>query len=168
MTVHRVYLGIGSNLGQRKANCRRAIEQLRAHGVEILKESSLYETQPWGLKGQPDFINMAVEASTTLTPEELLVVIKEIETSMGREETVRWGPRLIDIDILLYDDRVINTTVETASQGTLQLCIPHPFMERRDFVLRPLVEVSPDVVHPPSGKTARELLKDLLSQEGDL
>lgn len=167
--IHRVFLGLGSNIGGRKANCLQAVDKLKdTAGLSIIRQSSLYETSPWGVKTQPAFINMVIEAETTLAPEELLVRIKRIEREMGRERTIRWGPRLIDIDILLYDSRIINTTIKTESQEILQLIIPHPLMDKREFVLKPMAEIAPDVVHPSSGKTIAELLTDLNSQQGDL
>ncbi len=164
--IHRVFLGLGSNMGGRKANCLYAVDKLKDRaGLSIIRQSSLYETPPWGVKTQPAFINMVIEAETTLTPEELLIRIKRIEREMGRERTIRWGPRLIDIDILLYDSRIINKTIKTEAQELLQLIIPHPLMDKREFVLRPMAEIAPDVVHPNSGKTIAELLTDLNSQE---
>ena len=147
-----VYIGIGSNLGDREDNCLKAIELMRERGINVTKQSSPYETEPWGLTGQPKFINMAVEAETSHSPRKLLEVLKEIEKEMGRTEAVRWGPRAIDLDILLYDDLILDEP---------DLKIPHPLMEEREFVLRPLCEIAPDVRHPVIGKTIRELLKKL-------
>jgi len=143
-----VYIGIGSNLGDRQGNCRRSVEFLRQRGVRVLKESSLYETRPWGVEGQPDFINMAVEAGTDIPPQEFLALLKSIEKDMGREEGIRWGPRLIDLDILLYDGLVLDAP---------GLKVPHPLMHLRGFVLEPLAEIAPDLVHPVLGKPIREI-----------
>ena len=134
-----VYIGIGSNLGDRKDNCLHAIELLQKRGIVVTKKSSLYETEPWGFKDQPQFINMAIEIETELHPEELLTVLKDIEKEMGREESLRWGPRKVDLDILLFDNVV-------STDNNLE--IPHPLMHKRDFVLKPLCEIAPDILHP--------------------
>ena len=130
-----VYLGIGSNLGGRQSNCERALELLEGAGVKLKKRSKLIETEPWGVEDQPRFINMAVMAETSLEPLELLSVIKNIEQEMGRhlqKNIPRWGPRVIDIDILLYGLLVHD------SPG---LKVPHPLMHERAFVLGPLAEI---------------------------
>jgi 2-amino-4-hydroxy-6-hydroxymethyldihydropteridine diphosphokinase len=146
--MHIIHIGIGSNLGSRQENCREAIRQLCDRGVKVVKESTMIETEPWGVTDQPRFINSVVEAETDLTPERLFSVLKDIEAAMGRAEAVRWGPRLIDLDILLYDDLVID------SPG---LKIPHPLMHERSFVLIPLAEIAPEKVHPVLKKSMREL-----------
>lgn len=147
-----VYLGIGSNLGRREENCLKALKAIEEKGMKVKKQSLLYETEPWGVREQPDFINMAIEVETDLPPDKLLQIVKEIEKEMGRTETYKWGPRIIDIDILLYDDLIYETS---------DLKIPHPFMHERDFVLRPLSEIAPDKVHPVLNKTISELLQNL-------
>lgn len=147
-----VYIGIGSNIGNRQANCKIAIEGLKNKGIVVRKASSMYETEPWGLKEQPRFINMAVEAETGFSPDELLRAIKDIEKEMGREEIVKWGPRIIDLDILLYDDIVIDVE---------HLHIPHPLLHKRDFVLIPMSEIAPDKVHPALKKSVRQLKEEL-------
>jgi 2-amino-4-hydroxy-6-hydroxymethyldihydropteridine diphosphokinase len=147
-----VYLGIGTNLGDREANCRRAVFMLAQRGVEVVTESSRIETEPWGITDQPRFLNMAVEARTGRTPQELLGICKDIEHEMGRVETGRWGPRVIDIDILLYDAEVID-------EPGLQ--VPHPLMHERRFVLEPLAEIAPEAVHPVLKKIVRKLLNAL-------
>jgi 2-amino-4-hydroxy-6-hydroxymethyldihydropteridine diphosphokinase len=147
-----VYIGIGSNVGNRETNCRMAIERLNEKGIEVKKTSSMYETEPWGFKDQPKFINMVIEAETRLEPERLLIVLKDIEKEMGRKETVKWGPRIIDLDILFYNDKIIN-------QDELQ--IPHPYLHKRDFVLVPLSEIAPNKTHPILKKTIKELMEEL-------
>lgn len=134
-----VYIGIGSNLGERRENCINAIKLLQDGGVTVIKRSSMIETEPWGVKDQPHFINMAIEAETSLSPQELLRCMKDIELSMGRVESVHWGPRVIDLDILFYDDRIIDSA---------DLKIPHPHLHERDFVLMPLMEIAPEKIHP--------------------
>jgi len=148
------FIGIGSNLGDREQNCINAIELLAREGLIVTKRSSLYETEPWGVKDQPEFINMVVEIETETDPRRLLQVLKSIEQGMGRKDTFRWGPRIIDLDILLYDDLVI-------SEEGIQ--IPHPSMHMRDFVLRPLNEISPDLVHPVLKRSVNDLLAEIIS-----
>jgi 2-amino-4-hydroxy-6-hydroxymethyldihydropteridine diphosphokinase len=148
----KVYLGIGSNIGDRKRNCLEAVEALKKAGVLIRRVSSLYETEPWGYEKQPRFLNMAVEGETELSPLSLLKKIKEIEQNLGRQESFRWGPREVDIDILFYDSLVVNEP---------GLKIPHPYIHKREFVLRPLKEIAPELVHPVLGETIIELFEQL-------
>ena len=143
-----IHIGIGSNLGNRQDNCLEAVRQLERHRVAVVKRSSMIETEPWGVTDQPQFINMAIEAETALFPEELFLLMKKIEKNMGREKTVHWGPRVIDLDILFYDDLVFNTE---------ELTIPHPHLHDRDFVLTPLMEIAPEKVHPVLKKKISEL-----------
>jgi 2-amino-4-hydroxy-6-hydroxymethyldihydropteridine diphosphokinase len=145
------YIGIGSNVGDKAANCLQAIEYLAEAG-RIIDVSSLYYTKPVGFKAQEDFINAAVALETDLPPAELLAVCHAIEERLGRRRTVRWGPRIIDLDILLYGDLVMNRP---------DLDIPHPLMAARKFVLAPLVEIAPDAVHPVLTKTTSQLLGEL-------
>jgi len=151
-----VHIGIGSNLGDRKEHCLKAVRLFSEKGIHIRRRSSMYETEPWGERNQPRFINMAIEGETRLTPVRLLEVLKMIEDEVGRKETFRWGPRVIDLDILLYDDLVMETP---------ELKIPHPRMHEREFVLRPLAEIAPDKIHPLLKKTMRELLFDLHNED---
>jgi 2-amino-4-hydroxy-6-hydroxymethyldihydropteridine diphosphokinase len=148
------YISIGSNLGKTEENCKRAINLLIIKGLTILKQSSMIETEPWGVEDQPLFINMAVSVETDLPPEKLLNLLKEIETGLGRTETFRWGPRIIDLDILFYDDLVMEEP---------DLSIPHRYIKDRDFVLRPLAEIAPDLVHPVLKKSIQELLDELIN-----
>jgi 2-amino-4-hydroxy-6-hydroxymethyldihydropteridine diphosphokinase len=144
-----VYLGIGSNLGSRQDNCMKAISMIEDSGLTVTRISSMYETEPWGSADQPMFINMAIAAETSFTPVELLALLKEIETKMGRQPAAKWGPRIIDLDILLYDDIIMNNN---------RLTIPHPLMHKRDFVLKPLSEIAPEKVHPVLLKKIGDLL----------
>ncbi|MCE5194260.1 MAG: 2-amino-4-hydroxy-6-hydroxymethyldihydropteridine diphosphokinase [Nitrospiraceae bacterium] len=150
--MHTVYLCIGSNIGSRKENCEKVINLIEESGISIKKQSQMYETEPWGFKDQPKFINMALETETNKTPDELLNILKQIEKKMGRTDEIKWGPRIIDIDILLYDDLVKNTEL---------LEIPHPLMHERDFVLKPLCEIAPHITHPVFKKTIKDLLNFL-------
>lgn len=150
--MHIVYLSIGSNLGKREANCLKAIELLSRKVGTIKRRSSMYETEPEGLKEQPQFINMAVELKTDLSPQRLLKTLKEIEKEMGRKMTIRGGPRIIDLDILLYDDLILREP---------ELEIPHPLIHKREFVLKPLSEITPELREPLLGKTIMELLEEL-------
>jgi 2-amino-4-hydroxy-6-hydroxymethyldihydropteridine diphosphokinase len=155
--VSIVHIGIGSNLGNRQENCLEAIRRLKQSGLSVLKRSSMIETEPWGVTDQPHFINMAIETETDLGPDELLLLLKNIEKTMGREETAHWGPRVIDLDILFYDDRIIDSA---------DLKIPHPHLHERDFVLRPLREIAPEKIHPVLKKTICELMAQTPKQSG--
>ena len=147
-----VYIGIGSNIGEREENCLRAIALLDKNGVRTTKRSGMYETEPWGLKDQRRFINMVIASETALSPRELLLLLKRIEGDMGRRPGEKWGPRLIDLDILFYDDLIIKES---------DLAVPHPMMSRRDFVLKPLAEIAPDKIHPVVARRISDLLRDL-------
>ena len=135
MSTARAYLGLGSNLGDRAAHLEDAISRLNELG-RVVARSHMLETAPWGYADQPDFQNMVVALETALTPRELLAAVKRIERQMGRTPTFRNGPRVVDIDILLYDDRRVNEP---------GLVIPHPRMGERAFVLEPLAEIAPEL-----------------------
>ncbi|MEW6571256.1 MAG: 2-amino-4-hydroxy-6-hydroxymethyldihydropteridine diphosphokinase [Nitrospirota bacterium] len=143
------YVGIGSNVGNREKNCFHAIELLEGKGIKVRKKSSLCETEPWGYKNQPAFLNMAVEIETKLGPEELLKLLKEIEAEIGRKKSFRWGPRVIDLDILLFDNIILSEE---------DLKIPHPHMHERDFVLIALNEIAPGINHPVLNVSIDDLL----------
>jgi 2-amino-4-hydroxy-6-hydroxymethyldihydropteridine diphosphokinase len=149
--AHRIYLGLGSNLGDRKSFLDSAISTL-VPAVRVSRLSPIYETDPWGYSDQDDFLNMVVEAETDLGPKQLLVLLKGIEVKLGRKTRFRNGPREIDIDILLYDDLIL----EEAG-----LRIPHPRLPERAFMLIPLADLAPDLEIPGVGKTVSELLKNL-------
>lgn len=148
---HTVYIVLGTNLGDRFANLRAAIESMPPE-VAVLAESQIYETPPWGYEDQPAFLNMVVKAETDLEPESLLKYLKQLEAELGREQNFRWGPRLIDLDILFYDDLVIDTP---------PLVIPHPRLHERAFVLVPLMEVAPDLIHPIFHRRISDFLAEL-------
>jgi len=146
---HTIYIALGTNIGDRLANLRVALNAF-APQIKVLKESHIYETPPWGYEDQPAFLNMVIRAETDLEPEALLEFLKQLEVQLGRESSVRWGPRLIDLDILFYDDLVIDTP---------PLVIPHPRLHERAFVLVPLTDVAADVVHPILGEFVWELMQ---------
>jgi 2-amino-4-hydroxy-6-hydroxymethyldihydropteridine diphosphokinase len=146
------YISIGSNLGNRQKNCLRAIELFEEKGIIVKKRSSMYETEPWGVKDQPQFINMVLEIETELEPHELLRILNDVERKVGRGTTFKWGPRIIDLDILLFNDLFLR-------EDNLQ--IPHPLMHERDFVLKPLCEIAPDRIHPLLKVKMRDLLQEL-------
>jgi len=143
-----VFISVGSNLGDRKGNCLEALRLLEAGGLLIVRRSAFYETEPWGGVAQGPFVNIVVETNTSLGPAELLGLLKSIEKRMGRSPTVRWGPRIVDLDILLYGDIVMDTQ---------DLTIPHPRLHERAFVLVPLMEIAPGLIHPVLGKSISEL-----------
>lgn len=149
------FIGMGSNLGDRKENLRRAVRALKlAPDILVKRVASLYRTAPVGVPDQPDFLNTVAEITTTLSPRELLVRLLAIEKNLGRVRGERWGPRVIDLDLLLYDKTEIVTE---------DLVIPHPRLEKRAFVVVPLAELAPDLVLP--GGTRAALLAAKLMQE---
>jgi len=145
--MHTIYLGLGTNLGDRLRNLQKAIGSL-SRVMSVTAVSPIYQSDPWGVTDQPPFLNMCLSATTPLNPKTLLHFLKNLETELGRQKTIKWGPRLIDIDILLYDDKIIDTN---------HLTIPHPHMTERAFVLVPLADIAPDLIHPIHNKTIAEL-----------
>ncbi|MCM3758981.1 2-amino-4-hydroxy-6-hydroxymethyldihydropteridine diphosphokinase [Sporosarcina aquimarina] len=146
--MNTAFLSIGTNMGDREAYIKLAIASLRAtEGIEAVETSSIYETAPVGLTDQADFLNIVVRLATTLDPLELLTVCQRIEQELGRERTIRWGPRTADLDILLYNDDVIERE---------ELSVPHPRMRERAFVLIPLTELAPGCIDPVSGREFRD------------
>lgn len=146
------YIGIGSNLGSRIENCKKAVALMGEYGINIEASSSMIETSPWAVKDQPDFINMCVKVNTNLSPHKLLETLLEIEQKVGRTKTYRWGPRIIDLDILLYgNDIIIDDTLR----------IPHAQLHRREFVLRTLNEIAGDVLHPEFHLTIKTLFEEI-------
>ena len=150
---HRVFLSIGSNLGDREKYLDMAIDELsKDASIEIKKISSFIETEPYGPVEQPDFLNGVIELETYLDPDEFLSVICDIENDAGRERIIHWGPRTLDIDIILFDDMIINTD---------DLTIPHPEMHKRQFVLEPMIEIAPHIIHPVFKKSVATLFEEL-------
>lgn len=150
---HEAYISIGSNIGDKEKNLIEAINHLEdIKGIIIDKVSSFIKTEPWGLKEQDEFLNGAIKIKTILSPRELMEVLLNIEKTMKRERIVKWGPRIIDLDIILYDDLVTDDEYVT---------IPHPRMEEREFVLRPLLEIAPNKVHPLTKKRIFKMIEEL-------
>ena len=150
-SLRPAYLSLGSNLGDRAALLHAAVARISAlPGTRVVAVSSIHETPPWGKTDQPAFLNMAVTIATTLSPEALLDALQQIETAFGRQRTEHWGPRTIDIDLLLY---------EGEARDTPRLRLPHPYLTQRRFVLAPLAEIAPDlIVH---GKAVRAWLAEM-------
>jgi 2-amino-4-hydroxy-6-hydroxymethyldihydropteridine diphosphokinase len=146
------YLALGTNIGDREANLRDAVQRMESDEIRVVARSSLYETAPQELLDQPSFLNAVVEVETGLFPMQLLARVQQIERAMGRRRVTPKGPRNIDIDILFYGRAVI---------GTAELEVPHPRIAQRRFVLEPLAEIAPDFRHPLTGKTAGEMLAGL-------
>ncbi|WP_293556051.1 2-amino-4-hydroxy-6-hydroxymethyldihydropteridine diphosphokinase [Phascolarctobacterium sp.] len=149
------YIALGSNLGDKEKNLRRALLLLTQQGVEVVRVSSFLSTEPYGVTDQPQFLNAVACVRTSLAPLALLDVLLATELAMGRVRLRHWGERNIDLDLLLYEDVVLDTP---------RLRLPHPDMQNRDFVLLPLAEIAPELKHPTLQKTIWELKKDLMSR----
>lgn len=150
------FIGLGSNMGNPVERCREGIEKLRIlRGSQVLRRSSFYRTEPVGFLNQDWFVNAVIEIRTTLAALELLLELQNIERRMGRQKAVPWGPRIIDLDILLYGQEVIQTD---------SLTVPHPELHKRRFVLEPLYEIAPYVIHPAFGVSVAGLRERLADQ----
>ncbi len=148
--MHTAYIALGTNLGNRLTNLKAALTAFTPQ-MTVLEKSHIYETLPWGYTDQPSFLNQAAKVETYLEPEPLLRHLKRLEVVLGREPTFQNGPRLIDLDLLFFDDFVVKTS---------GLTIPHPRLHERAFVLVPLNDIAPDLVHPEFKKTVREMLAE--------
>lgn len=150
------YIGIGTNMGQKEENIAQAIELMKENGLDIVKESDLLKNKAWGKTDQDDFVNKIVVANSYEEPEELLTILNKIEDEMGRKRLVKWGPRIIDLDILFVDYEKIYTD---------RLIVPHPYIQDRSFILEQLVEIAPHFVHPILNKTVSALYEELKEKE---
>lgn len=147
-----VYIAFGSNIGDRGAAIEEALNLIEQNEMKIVKKSKIYETEPYGYVDQPSFLNGAVEVETNLSCRDVLERLLSIENQIGRVREFKWGPRIIDLDIIFYNNEIFDEE---------DLKVPHPDMQNRDFVLKPLNDLCPDYVHPILGKTIRELLGEL-------
>lgn len=153
LSSHTAFVALGSNLGDREGNLRRALELLTQNGVEIVKVSKFIETEPYGVIDQPRFLNGVCQVKTVLKPLELLRLLLAVEKEMGRVRLRHWGERNIDLDLLLYEDVIMDTE---------ELRLPHPDMANRDFVMLPLAEIAPELKHHVLDKTMAELAAEFM------
>ena len=151
--LHTAHIALGSNLGDKEENLRRALELLEEHGVEVVKVSTFICTEPYGVTDQPQFLNAVCQVRTSLEPLALLHTLLGIEQEMGRVRLRHWGERNIDLDLLLYEDVIMDTP---------ELKLPHPDMQNRDFVLLPLAEIASEFIHPVLHKSIDELKENLV------
>lgn len=147
-----IYIALGSNLGNKEKNLKEALQRLEQKGVEILRVSDFIQTEPYGVTDQPAFLNAVAEIRTDRSPLELLHILLQVERDMGRKRLRHWGERNIDLDLLLYNEEIIDLP---------ELKVPHPDMQNRDFVLGPLAQIAPEAMHPVLQKTAEELWNKL-------
>ncbi|OPX17626.1 2-amino-4-hydroxy-6-hydroxymethyldihydropteridine diphosphokinase [candidate division WOR-3 bacterium 4484_100] len=154
--MEKIFLLLGTNLGNGKENLIRALDELEKKGITILRRSRIYKTQPWGYSNQPDFLNLGVEVKCDYPPTELLNILKQIEKKLGRIKGPRWGPRLIDIDIIFYGNQIVKTR---------ELTIPHPQFFNRPFALHIIAELAPDFIPPGSDLRMSEISREV-SDEG--
>ncbi|SFC83040.1 2-amino-4-hydroxy-6-hydroxymethyldihydropteridine diphosphokinase [Clostridium uliginosum] len=153
---HKVYIGLGSNIGDKEENLKEAINKIsKEKNTVITKQSSFIETEPWGYLDQEDFLNAVIEIETTLEPEELMNLLLKIELELKRERLIKWGPRIIDLDILMYDDVISSNE---------KIILPHPRMHEREFVLKSLNEIAPYLMHPVINKRIFTLLEEVESR----
>lgn len=150
------WIALGTNMGDRKANLEQALKAMKESSLVVTKLSSIFETKAWGKTDQPDFLNQVVEVQSFEEPEDMLTILQQIEADLGRVRHEHWGPRPIDLDILLVDREIIQSE---------RLTVPHPYMTERTFVLDPLNEIAPFVLHPVRKKAIRELYEELHQQE---
>ena len=151
----RAIIAFGSNMGNRRENIQKALEKMEHIGLNLIKTSTIIETEPYGYLDQDSFLNGACIVDTVLSPKELLYQLLAIEQELGRKREIRWGPRIIDLDIIFYEDQIIREK---------DLIIPHPDAHNRTFVMEPISEIAPFFVHPIYKKTVREIYHELIKQ----
>ncbi len=149
--MHTAYLSLGSNIGDRQGIMTQAMMMLEDIAGRVVRQSAFYSTKAWGITDQPDFLNRCVAIATELSAKELLDTILQTERNLGRERKIKWGERTIDIDILFYDDAIIHEQ---------DLVVPHPYLQDRRFILVPMAEIAPELMHPVLHKTIRQLLEE--------
>jgi len=153
--VPRAIIAFGSNMGNRRENIQKALEKMEHIGLNLIKTSTIIETEPYGYLDQDSFLNGACIVDTVFSPKELLYQLLAIEQELGRKREIRWGPRIIDLDIIFYEDQIIREK---------DLIIPHPDAHNRTFVMGPISEIAPFFVHPIYKKTVREIYHELIKQ----
>jgi len=151
-----IYIGIGSNVGSRYSNIKKALTLLKENKIKVNKISSMYETSPVGITKQNWFINCVAECETSLSADKIVAAFKKVESKLGRKKTIKWGPRIIDIDLLLYDKRVINEK---------KVIVPHPYLHLRRFVMEPLIEVNGRLKHPVLKIKISEILNNISNKD---
>lgn len=157
--MNKVFIAFGSNIGDRYETVYKAFKLLEENQMKIVKKSKIYETEPYGYKEQPPFINGVILVETHLSCREVLERLLSIEKQLGRERIIRWGPRTIDLDIIFYNNEVYNEE---------DLKVPHPDMQNREFVLKPLCDIDPDFIHPVLKKSIRDIYNSLANVKTDL
>tara|TARA_A100000164_G_scaffold219215_1_gene194561 strand:- start:722 stop:1207 length:486 start_codon:yes stop_codon:yes gene_type:complete len=154
--MNEVYLQLGSNIGERLDNLNQSIKIITERIGNVLEKSSVYESTPWGVENQRNFLNQVIFVKSNFDPYTILDLVLQIEKDMGRIRIEKWGERIIDIDILFIDDFIIESE---------NLCIPHEFIAKRKFVLQPMCEIAPDFIHPKLNKTISQLLEECIDEE---
>jgi 2-amino-4-hydroxy-6-hydroxymethyldihydropteridine diphosphokinase len=153
MAKNQVFISLGTNLGDRIQNLKKAVHAIESNLGEIIKQSSLHESKPWGKSDQPDFLNQVILVQVDNTPQECLNKLSSIERQLGRKRDEKWGPRIIDLDLLYVNDQIFNTE---------KLILPHPGIPYRRFVLVPMAEIAPDFIHPYLLKNQKQLLEECM------
>ena len=151
MTKNEVFISLGTNLGDRQENLKTAILEIASRLGTVVRQSSIYQTKPWGKNNQPDFLNQVIVVLSEKTPQDCLFILSSIEKQMGRKRFEKWDARIIDLDLLYVNDFIINTAT---------LTLPHPGIPQRRFVLVPMVEIDPDFIHPQLQKSQKQLLDE--------